>query len=224
MKQNWWKLVVVVVLVVAVAGVVATKNSGTDKAQTPTVENSVDVASDDKSATDTVKTESPDEGKPDTSEKAADSIKADMQNVAAAVDKLEDESKAKEAAAKSNVQKPEVSPLENEDTKPEATPAKTTAKGKHLPKLVDLGATKCIPCKMMAPILEELSKEHKGKLEVVFIDVWENEKASEKYHFKTIPTQILFDENGKEFFRHEGFFPKDQILAKFKEHGITFSE
>ena len=91
-----------------------------------------------------------------------------------------------------------------------------------LPRLVDLGATKCIPCKMMAPILEELKKEYAGRMDVVFIDVWENRDAGDKYGIQSIPTQIFFDAAGKEVFRHEGFIPKEAILAKWKELGITF--
>ena len=91
-----------------------------------------------------------------------------------------------------------------------------------LPRLVDLGAGKCIPCKMMAPILAELKKEYAGvgRLEVVFIDVWENKDAFGQYGVQIIPTQIFFDASGKELFRHEGFFSKDEILAKWREYGI----
>jgi len=45
---------------------------------------------------------------------------------------------------------------------------------KEMVTLVDLGANSCIPCKLMAPILEELEKEYKGRAAVIFIDVWEN--------------------------------------------------
>jgi thioredoxin 1 len=96
--------------------------------------------------------------------------------------------------------------------------------GAALPKLVDLGAGKCIPCKMMAPILEELKGECKGRFDVVFVDVWENPKAGEPYGIKLIPTQIFFDAKGKELFRHEGFFSKEDILAKWKELGIEFGD
>jgi len=89
-----------------------------------------------------------------------------------------------------------------------------------LPRLVDLGADKCIPCKMMAPILEELKTEYAGRFEVVFIDVWEDPSRSEEYGIKLIPTQIFFDASGNELFRHEGFFAKADILAKWKELGI----
>jgi thioredoxin 1 len=93
-----------------------------------------------------------------------------------------------------------------------------------LPKLIDLGATKCIPCKMMAPILEELKKEYAGRMNVEFIDVWENREAGKPYNIEMIPTQIFFDAAGKELFRHQGFFGKEDILAKWQELGVAFAE
>ena len=90
-----------------------------------------------------------------------------------------------------------------------------------LPQLVDLGADKCIPCKMMAPLLEELRREYKGRLEVTFIDVWKNPGAGRQYGIRVIPTQIFFDASGRELYRHEGFFSKKDILAKWRELGIS---
>jgi thioredoxin 1 len=89
-----------------------------------------------------------------------------------------------------------------------------------LPKLVDLGADKCIPCKAMAPILQELKKEYAGRMDVEFIDVWKNPDAGKAYRLKLIPTQIFFDATGKERFRHEGFYGKQDILGKWKELGV----
>lgn len=92
-----------------------------------------------------------------------------------------------------------------------------------LPKLVDLGATKCVPCKMMAPILEELKKDFAGRMDVVFIDVWENANAGQSFGIKIIPTQIFFAPDGKELFRHEGFYSREDILSKWKDLGYDFS-
>jgi thioredoxin 1 len=92
-----------------------------------------------------------------------------------------------------------------------------------IPRLVDLGAGQCIPCKLMAPILAELKQEYAGRLQVDFIDVWEHESAGEIFRIETIPTQILYDASGKELFRHEGFFGKEDILAKWKEVGVDIS-
>jgi len=100
---------------------------------------------------------------------------------------------------------------------PTNAPAKT-----NLPRLVDLGADKCIPCKMMAPVLKELKKEYAGLMEVQFIDVWKTPDAGKAYQINLIPTQIFFDADGKELFRHEGFFAKADILAKWKELGVEF--
>lgn len=104
-----------------------------------------------------------------------------------------------------------------------ATPAAAAAaapQASNLPRLVDLGADKCIPCKMMAPILQELKNEYNGRLDVVFIDVWKNPNAGTEYGIQLIPTQIFYDAAGKELFRHEGFFSKEDILAKWKEFGV----
>ena len=89
-----------------------------------------------------------------------------------------------------------------------------------LPKLVDLGADKCIPCKAMAPILKDLKTEYAGRMDVEFIDVWKNPDAGKVHKIKLIPTQIFFDAAGKERFRHEGFYGKADILGKWKELGV----
>jgi len=91
-----------------------------------------------------------------------------------------------------------------------------------VPRLVDLGAGKCIPCRKMAPILEELKKEYAGRMEVEFIDVWKDPDAGKAYGIEMIPTQIFYDASGTELFRHTGFFGKEDILGKWKELGVEF--
>ena len=104
-----------------------------------------------------------------------------------------------------------------------AKPALTNSTAKAaVPRLVDLGADKCIPCKMMAPILKELKKEYDGRMEVEFIDVWKKPDAGKSYKISLIPTQIFFNAAGKELFRHEGFISREDILAKWKELGVSF--
>jgi thioredoxin 1 len=102
--------------------------------------------------------------------------------------------------------------------------AKTPPPVTSSPLLVDVGAKKCTPCKMMAPILEGLRKEYEGVFQVEFIDVWENPGAGEKYGIRGIPTQIFYDASGKEFYRHMGYFSKEQILDTFKKHGIVLKK
>ena len=108
---------------------------------------------------------------------------------------------------------------------PAAGPAADSLKAntRKLPRLLDLGADKCVPCKMMAPILEGLKKEYGGQMEVQFIDVWKTPEAGKEYGVRMIPTQIFYGTDGKESFRHEGFFGKDDILAKWKELGVNLS-
>ncbi|BDQ38057.1 thiol reductase thioredoxin [Pseudodesulfovibrio nedwellii] len=85
--------------------------------------------------------------------------------------------------------------------------------------MVDIGAHSCIPCKMMTPVIEELSKEYEGRAAIVFIDVWEHRAEAKKYGIKSIPTQIFYDAEGKEQFRHVGFFDKESIVTKLAELG-----
>ena len=89
----------------------------------------------------------------------------------------------------------------------------------NLPALIDLGADKCIPCQMMAPILDELKEEYQGKLTVTFIDVWKDPAPGRKYGIRAIPTQIFISPDGTELFRHEGFYSREDILAKWRELG-----
>jgi thioredoxin 1 len=86
--------------------------------------------------------------------------------------------------------------------------------------MLDLGAKKCIPCKMMAPILEKLKREYKGKASIIFIDVWVHREEARKYGIRAIPTQIFFDKNGKEVFRHEGFMDKKSIVSVLGKLGV----
>jgi thioredoxin 1 len=88
---------------------------------------------------------------------------------------------------------------------------------KNMVTMVDLGAKTCIPCKMMAPILEELQEEYKGRAEIIFIDVWEEEAMAKKFKVAAIPTQVFYDKSGVEVFRHMGFMDKDSIVKKLAE-------
>jgi thioredoxin 1 len=96
--------------------------------------------------------------------------------------------------------------------------------GNGLPVMIDLGAGTCIPCKLMAPILEDLKKEFKGSITIEFLDLNKNPEFAKLYNINVMPTQIFFDASGKELSRHEGFFSKEDILAKMKELKILSAE
>ena len=106
-----------------------------------------------------------------------------------------------------------------------ATPAALFAAAIEVPvkgmvTMVDLGAKKCIPCKMMAPILVKLEKEYAGRAAIVFLDVWEDPKPAHRFAISGIPTQIFFDKEGKEVFRHLGFLSEEEIVRRLKEMGV----
>jgi thioredoxin 1 len=126
------------------------------------------------------------------------------------------------AAERGNAPAPPIEPA------PPATPRRTAedsaapARANGIPRLVDIGADQCIPCKLMAPILEELRGEYAGRMQVDFIDVWKNPHAAQPYRIHAIPTQIFFDESGRELARHQGFMSKEDILSTWKRVGYDF--
>ena len=104
---------------------------------------------------------------------------------------------------------------------PSASATVTTqalASGK--PTVIDLGASTCIPCKQMAPILEELADTYRGKANVLFIDVREDRNAASRFGIQMIPTQIFFDTKGKEVKRHIGFMGKPDLVKELQAAGL----
>ena len=99
-----------------------------------------------------------------------------------------------------------------------ATVNQVLASGK--PAVIDLGARTCIPCRKMAPILESMSSEYRGKASVLFIDVHEDQAAAKRFRVQMIPTQIFFDAKGKEVKRHIGFLDKADIVKELKAAGV----
>jgi len=92
---------------------------------------------------------------------------------------------------------------------------------KDMVTMVDLGAKSCIPCKMMAPILEKLDKDYKGKAAILFIDVWKDPDQAKRFGIQTIPTQIFYDKQGKEVLRHSGFMSEEAIVTQLKKMGVN---
>ncbi len=91
---------------------------------------------------------------------------------------------------------------------------------KGMVTMVDLGAHECIPCKMMEPVLNEVRKEYEGRAAVIFIDVWKDRQAAPKFGVRVIPTQIFYDKEGREVFRHEGFLDKKSIVHVLTKLGV----
>ena len=109
-------------------------------------------------------------------------------------------------------------------TKAQALLAKDNPVGKARssgkPSLVDFGAESCIPCKKMAPILKTLATKHEGKANVLFVSVVDEQVLAARYGVQSIPVQIFFDKDGKEVFRHEGFFSQEEIEEQLAKLGV----
>ncbi|MCI4442810.1 MAG: thioredoxin family protein [Lentimicrobium sp.] len=98
----------------------------------------------------------------------------------------------------------------------------TASKKNYKVTFYELGSVRCIPCKQMQPVLKAIEEKYKDKVQVIFYDVWtkEGKEAAKNFTFEAIPTQIFLDKNGKEFFRHEGFFPEEEIVKMLQQKGI----
>ena len=107
------------------------------------------------------------------------------------------------------------------ETKTATKPAKQETKIIKV-TFIELGSIKCIPCKMMQPIMKEIEEEYKGQVKVAFYDVRtaEGRPYARKYGIRVIPTQVFLDKDGNEYFRHEGFFAKDELIKVLKRQGV----
>jgi len=202
MKSNFGKVLVIIVLLAAIAGVLALKSSKQPDNSTPQV------------SQDTVTTPPPDA--PEAPVTVTQDAKPPARKTAQPTDQRKNNTPVMAPEARRPIPRNTTTPAVAVP-KPKPAPAKAQA----LPRLLELGADKCVPCKMMQPVLAELRQEYGGKLQVDFIDVWKDAAAGEPYGIRAIPTQIFFAADGKEIFRHTGFYPKEEILAKFKELGIS---
>ena len=99
--------------------------------------------------------------------------------------------------------------------------ASDTPRGGVKVTFIELGSVNCVPCKMMQPIMREVEAAFPKDVEVVFHDVWteKGKPYATQFKIKVIPTQVFLDAKGREFFRHEGFFPRDDLVRLLKEHG-----
>ncbi len=129
------------------------------------------------------------------------------------------EAKSQKANTK-NLQTNKVNISTNQTTKSNKIKEKKKAKIKVT--FIELGSVKCIPCRMMQPIIAEIEKEYADQVKVVFYDVWTPDGGhyARQYQIRVIPTQVFLDSNGKEYYRHEGFFPKEELVKILKMKGV----
>ncbi|MBN2031808.1 MAG: thioredoxin family protein [Deltaproteobacteria bacterium] len=88
------------------------------------------------------------------------------------------------------------------------------------PTLVEFGATGCVPCDMMQPVLDNLRKKYQDRLNIVFVHVGEEQILGARYAIASISVQAFFNRSGKEVFRHTGFFAQAEVEEKLVEMGV----
>jgi thioredoxin 1 len=108
-----------------------------------------------------------------------------------------------------------------ESVLPQKKPAATAVKAAPI-TFVELGSVNCIPCRQMQPVMKSVEQKYGEQLKVIFYDVWKQEqrKYAEQYGIRLIPTQVFLDGAGKEFFRHEGFYPEAEIDKLLQKRGL----
>lgn len=90
-----------------------------------------------------------------------------------------------------------------------------------VPTMLELGSEGCIPCEQMIPVMAALREEYPGKIAIEFHDVREDQTMARRYNIRLIPTQIFLTADGEEYFRHEGFLPKEEIEGIFRQMGVN---
>jgi len=105
-------------------------------------------------------------------------------------------------------------PKTNNEMKKDETKYKVT--------FIELGSVRCIPCQKMQPVMKSIETKYANQVKVVFHDVWtpDGKPFAEQYGIESIPTQVFLDENGKEFSRHEGYFPEEELVKVLKTKGV----
>jgi len=88
---------------------------------------------------------------------------------------------------------------------------------------IELGSVRCIPCQKMQAVMKSIEKNYGSQVNIIFYDVWtpEGKPFAEVYKINAIPTQVFLDENGKEYFRHEGYFPEEELVKVLKTKGVN---
>lgn len=104
--------------------------------------------------------------------------------------------------------------LKTEDGKHSSPISETSIAKVEVPKVyfLEIGSINCIPCRMMQPIMEEIEKDYHGIVNVEFYDLMKDREIGSRYNIRVMPTQVFLDANKKEFFRHEGFYPKAELV------------
>jgi thioredoxin 1 len=120
-----------------------------------------------------------------------------------------------DAQTKRDFPKHNAKSVQDDSTKIDSTKASITKV-----TFIELGSVSCIPCKMMQPVMKAIEEDFGDQIKIIFHDVWKDRAPAEQYRIRVIPTQVFLDASGKEFFRHEGYFPKEEIDKLLIDKGL----
>jgi thioredoxin 1 len=112
------------------------------------------------------------------------------------------------------------------DVKGNLTSANTQVAGqKYKVTFIELGSVRCIPCQQMQPVMKSIEAKYGKDVKVEFHDVWTDagKPFGVKYGIEAIPTQVFLDETGKEYYRHVGFFPEEELVKILQMKGVKIN-
>ena len=99
------------------------------------------------------------------------------------------------------------------------------AEKKYKVTFIELGSVRCIPCQQMQPVMKSIETKYGKEVKVDFHDVWTEagKPFGVKYGIEAIPTQVFLDETGKEYYRHVGFFPEEELVKILQMKGVKIN-
>ena len=106
---------------------------------------------------------------------------------------------------------------------PAAKPAVTNSATAKI-KFLEIGSDKCIPCKQMKVVTENIVIKYGDELAFQYIDIYENKDVADDYKVQLIPTQIFYNQKGVEIFRHVGYFPEEKIDSLLQANGLKMKQ
>jgi len=111
---------------------------------------------------------------------------------------------------------------EKEKNKDGSSISSQVAEKKYKVTFIELGSVRCIPCQQMQPVMKSIETKYGKEVKVDFHDVWTDagKPYGVKYGIEAIPTQVFLDETGKEYYRHVGFFPEEELVKVLQQKGV----
>jgi thioredoxin 1 len=90
---------------------------------------------------------------------------------------------------------------------------------------VELGSVRCIPCQRMQTVMKSIETKFGNEVKIEFHDVWTEagKPFGVKYGIESIPTQVFLDQTGKEYYRHVGYFPEEELVKILKMKGVKLN-